>query len=129
MGVLLVLIVSGLVVSALKHFDEGLANLALSSSTPENICLYYDHFSQIHSCILGPMVLNTDAILPDKQFPGIILKSLFGYREHLYLLQAISYVLFLASVGGLYFRSLTSAGVQNAQHNSVTQKPMSSAKE
>ncbi|MEA5515154.1 FTR1 family protein [Nodularia sp. UHCC 0506] len=129
MGVLLVLIVSGLVVSALKHFDEGLANLALSSSTPENICLYYDHFSQIHSCILGPMVWNTDAILPDKQFPGIILKSLFGYREHLYLVQAISYVLFLVTVGSLYFRSLSDNPVQNVKHNLANQKSMTSAKE
>ncbi len=128
MGVLLVLIVAGLVVSALKHFDEGLANLALSSSTPENICLYYDHFHQIHSCILGPMVWNTDAVLPDKQFPGIILKSLFGYREHLYLVQAISYVLFLATVGGFYFRSITGDSIQNVKDNSLTQQPMSSAK-
>ncbi|MBE9198248.1 MULTISPECIES: FTR1 family protein [unclassified Nodularia (in: cyanobacteria)] len=129
MGVLLVLIVSGLVVSALKHFDEGLANLALSSRASENLCFYYEHFSKVHSCILGPMVWNTEKILPDQQFPGIILKSLFGYREHLYLVQAIGYVVFLATVGGLYFRSLTGGVVQNIKNNSVPQKPMNSAKE
>ncbi|WP_414527705.1 FTR1 family iron permease [Nodularia chucula] len=129
MGILLVLIVSGLVVSALKHFDEGLANLALSSSTPENICFYYDHLSNIHSCILGPLVWNAEQVLPDKQFPGIILKSLFGYRQHLYLLQAISYVIFLATVGGLYFRSLGIGGVKNVQNQTIIQKPLTSTKE
>ncbi|MBW4558666.1 MAG: FTR1 family iron permease [Trichormus sp. ATA11-4-KO1] len=124
MGVLLVLIVAGLVVSALKHFDEGLANLALSSRASESLCFYYEHFTKTHSCILGPMVWNTEKILPDQQFPGIILKSLFGYREHLYLIQAIGYVAFLATVGGLYFRSLTTGAIQANKNNSVTQKPV-----
>ncbi|WP_414564169.1 MULTISPECIES: FTR1 family iron permease [unclassified Anabaena] len=115
MGIFLVLIVAGLVVSALKHFDEGIANLALSSRASENICFYYEHFTKIHSCVLGPMVWNTDQILPDGQFPGIILKSLFGYREHLYLVQAIAYVIFLSTVGGLYFRSLTGGAMQSAK--------------
>ncbi|WP_414545777.1 FTR1 family iron permease [Nostoc sp. CCY0012] len=124
MGVFLVLIVAGLVVSALKHFDEGMANLALSSNTSENLCFYYDHFNTIHSCILGPMVWNTDQILPDGQFPGIILKSLFGYREHLYLVQAIAYVIFLSTVGGLYFRSLTGGAMQSAKKNPAPQQPV-----
>jgi high-affinity iron transporter len=109
-----------LVVSALKHFDQGLANLALSSRASESICFYYQHFSKIHSCILGPMVWNTENILPDKQFPGIILKSLFGYREHLYLLQAIGYLVFLTTIGGLYFRSLTGGVVDKIKNKSVT---------
>ena len=106
MGVLLILIVAGLVVTTLKNVDEGLANLALSRSVSENLCFYYEHCTQVHSCILGPMVWNTDQVLPERQFPGIIFKSLFGYRDHLYLLQAVGYVAFLLSVGGLYFRSL-----------------------
>jgi high-affinity iron transporter len=106
MGVLLVLIVAGLVVSALKHFDEAVANLALSSRATKSLCFYYEHFTKVHSCILGPMVWNTSNILPDGQFPGIILKSLFGYREHLYVVEAVGYIIFLLTVGGLYFRSL-----------------------
>ena len=109
MGVLLILIVAGLVVTTLKNIDEGLANLALGRVS-ENLCFYYEHFTQVHSCILGPMVWNTDQILPERQFPGIIFKSLFGYRDHLYLLQAVGYVAFLLSVGGLYFRSLGVSG-------------------
>ncbi|MCG6137239.1 MAG: FTR1 family iron permease [Nostoc sp. LLA-1] len=124
MGVFLVLIVAGLVVSALKHFDEGIANLALSSRASENLCFYYEHFTKIHSCVLGPMVWNTDQILPDGQFPGIILKSLFGYREHLYLVQAIAYVIFLSTVGGFYFRSLTGGTMQSAKKNPVPQQPV-----
>ncbi|MDH6088105.1 FTR1 family iron permease [Umezakia ovalisporum] len=123
MGVLLVLIIAGLVVSALKHFDEGLANLALSSRASESICFYYEHFSKVHSCVLGPIVWNTENILPDKQFPGIILKSLFGYRDHLYLIQAVGYVVFLVTVGGLYFRSVNGGDMQKE----LTQKPISSA--
>ncbi|HLO85657.1 MAG TPA: FTR1 family protein [Nostocaceae cyanobacterium] len=107
MGILLILIVAGLVVSALKHFDEAVASLALSNRASENLCFYYEHFTKIHSCILGPMVWNTTKILPDEKFPGIVLKSLFGYRDKLYLVQAVSYLVFLVSIGGLYFRSLT----------------------
>ncbi|MBD2353433.1 FTR1 family iron permease [Tolypothrix sp. FACHB-123] len=109
MGILLVLIVAGLVVSALKHFDEAVANLALSSRATESFCFYYEHFTKVHSCILGPMVWNTAKILPDEQFPGVIFKTLLGYREHLYLVQAIGYLTFLVTIGGAYLRSITSA--------------------
>ncbi|WP_413200771.1 FTR1 family iron permease [Nostoc piscinale] len=122
MGVLLVLIVAGLVVSALKHFDDALANLALSSRASESLCFYYEHFTKVHSCILGPIVWNTSSILPDDQFPGIILKSLFGYREHLYIVQAVGYVLFLLTVGGLYFRSLSGETVKSNKNVSLFQK-------
>jgi high-affinity iron transporter len=122
MGVLLVLIVAGLVVSALKHFDEATANLALSSRASENLCFYYEHFTKIHSCILGPLVWNTEKILPDQQFPGVILKSLFGYREHLYLVEAVGYLVFLFTVGGLYFRSLTGGSEKSTKTVSVSQR-------
>ncbi|MBU7584709.1 MAG: FTR1 family iron permease [Nostoc sp. TH1S01] len=122
MGVLLVLIVAGLVVSALKHFDDAFANLALSSRASESLCFYYEHFTKVHSCILGPIVWNTSSILPDDQFPGIILKSLFGYREHLYIVQAVGYVLFLLTVGGLYFRSLGSEVTKPNKSVSLFQK-------
>jgi high-affinity iron transporter len=107
MGILLILIVAGLVSSSLHKFDQVFANLALSSNTSANLCFYYDKFTEIHSCILGPLVWDTANILPDKEFPGIILKSLFGYRQHLYLVQAIAYLTFLFSIGGIYFRSIT----------------------
>jgi high-affinity iron transporter len=110
MGVLLVLIVAGLVVTALQRFDEGFANLASANRASADICFYYERFTKVHSCILGPAVWNTDKILPDEGFPGIILKALFGYTQHLYLVQAVAYVLFLVGVGGSYFRSITGGG-------------------
>ena len=116
MGVLLILIVSGLVVSGLQHFDVAIANLALSSRSSENLCFYYEHFTRIHSCILGPIVWNTEKILSDEQFPGIILKSLFGYRDKIYIVQAIGYLVFLLSIGGLYFRSITGGNNQNTKN-------------
>jgi high-affinity iron transporter len=128
MGVFLVLIVAGLVVSGLKHFDDATANLALGNRASENLCFYYEHFTRIHSCILGPMVWNTSKFLPDEQFPGIILKSLFGYRQYLYLVQAVGYVVFLLTVGGLYFRSLTGGYPLSTKNIPVVQQPIRTAK-
>jgi High-affinity Fe2+/Pb2+ permease len=41
-----------------------------------------------------------------ERLPGILLKALFGYRERLYLLQAVGYTIFLVTVGSLYFPKL-----------------------
>ncbi|MBD2665155.1 iron permease FTR1 [Richelia sinica FACHB-800] len=122
MGVLLVLIVAGLVMSALHHFDEAIANFSLGNRASENLCFYYEHFTKIHSCILGPMVWNTEKILPDDAFPGIILKSLFGYRDQIYIVQAVAYLGFLISIGGLYFRSLSGSSSQNMKKLPLVQK-------
>lgn len=122
MGVLLVLIVAGLVISAFKHFDDAIASLALSNRASENLCFYYEHFTKIHSCILGPMVWNTANILPDSKFPGIILKSLFGYRDKLYIVQAVGYLVFLISIGGLYFRSIMGGNMQKQKNIPVAEK-------
>jgi high-affinity iron transporter len=101
MGVFLLIIVSGLVISALKDFDQ--AALRLSQTVPRwaGLC------SSNGSCILGPQVWDAHQILPDKQFPGVLLKTLFGYRERLYLMQAIAYLLYLLLIGTLYFQSLS----------------------
>ncbi|MBD2460680.1 FTR1 family iron permease [Oscillatoria sp. FACHB-1407] len=101
MGVLLLLIVSGLVVSALRHFDSAIHLLAQVEPAWANICP-----NSTGSCILGPQVWNLSGILPDRQFPGVILKAFFGYTQTLYLAQAIDYVLFLAIVGGIYWQSI-----------------------
>lgn len=106
MGILLLLIVAGLAVSALKHFDSSAAILSQTDSNYAAICVYFDRTAQLHSCILGPMVWDAAAILPDRQFPGILLKALFGYRDRIYLIQAIAYAIFLVTVGSLYFQKL-----------------------
>jgi high-affinity iron transporter len=107
MGVLLLLIVAGLVVSSTADFDEFVKALAQMDRKSDALCFYYDQFAQYHSCILGPLVWNTSGFLPDNQFPGLVFKALFGYREKIYLVQAVGYLLFLFVVGGLYFNSLT----------------------
>ena len=102
MGVFLLLIVSGLVVSALKHLEATAAVLAAIEPQFASLCQ-----SDRASCILGPQVWDLKAVLPDKQFPGILLKSLFGYRDRLFFAQALGYVALLTTTGSLYFRSLS----------------------
>lgn len=99
MGIFLLLIVGGLVMGALKHFDAALGLMSQLSAT--NWCL-----GNNDSCILGPQVWDGSNILPDRQFPGIIFKALFGYRQTLYLGQIIAYISFLLAVGTAYFQSL-----------------------
>ncbi|MBD2464520.1 FTR1 family iron permease [Oscillatoria sp. FACHB-1407] len=107
MGVLLLLVVAGLVITTLGHADAVMAILAGRDRASASLCFYYEHFTRVHSCILGPLVWDFSAFLPDDQFPGLILSALFGYTQRLYQVQAIAYFLFLITVGGLYFQSLS----------------------
>lgn len=125
MGVLLLLIVAGLVVSALKHFDVALASLSQIDHQSEALCFYYERFAKNPSCILGPRVWDTSNILPDNKFPGIVLKALFGYRQNLFLVQAVAYIAFLTTVGGLYFRSLGGGASSIAKNQPVAQTSVS----
>ncbi len=106
MGVLLLLIVSGLVVSSLGHFDTALATIAASDRQSAGMCVFYERFTKVHSCNLGGLVWNLSKVLPEDQFPGLLLSALFGYTDKLYLVPAVAYVGFLLSIGGIYFRSL-----------------------
>ena len=99
MGIFLLLIVGGLVMGALKHFDAALA--LFSQMSVDSYC-----FGSSDSCILGGQVWDGSSLLSDRQFPGIVLKALFGYRQTLYLGQIIGYVAFLGAIGTAYFRSL-----------------------
>ena len=106
MGIFLLLIVGGLVIGALKHFDAAIALLNQVSLT--NWCI-----PDSTSCILGTQVWDGSQLLPDKEFPGIIFKALFGYRETLYLGQIIAYFSFLIVIGIAYLQSLTLEVVPN----------------
>ncbi len=116
MGVLLLLIVGGLAVGMLSHLDRGVLALATIDPQWQSLCLT----AGSDSCLLGSQVWDLVGVLPDRQFPGIVLKTLLGYRDRLYLVQAIGYVGLLTIVGGLYFVSLngrssaTSIGVVKA---------------
>ena len=106
MGILLLFIVAGLVVSTLGLFDTVFNTLSQANRESAGLCFYYERFAKVHSCILGPMVWNTSQVLPKEQFPGLLLSSLFGYTDKLYVVQAIGYLMFLDTVGGMYFQSL-----------------------
>ncbi|ELS01519.1 high-affinity Fe2+/Pb2+ permease [Xenococcus sp. PCC 7305] len=99
MGVFLLLIVGGLVLSAAYHFDQ--FALLLSELSNNNWC-----FGNSSSCLLGIQIWDGSIILPDQTFPGIVLKALFGYRQTLYLLQIIVYLTFLLVVGTSYWNQL-----------------------
>jgi high-affinity iron transporter len=101
MGVLLLLIVSGLVISALRHLDAGAIAFTQIDPSMANFCGI-----DTTSCLLGPQIWDFSEILPDREFPGILFKTLFGYTQKLYLVQAICYLAFWSIVGTLYFRSL-----------------------
>jgi high-affinity iron transporter len=109
MGVLLLLIISGLVVSSLGHFDTAIATIAQSNRQSAGMCFFYEKFTRVHSCNLGGMVWNTTKILPEDKFPGLLLSALFGYTDKLYLVPAIAYIGFIISIGTIYFRSLNPA--------------------
>ncbi|MBD2319389.1 FTR1 family iron permease [Phormidium tenue] len=107
MGVFLLLIVAGLVISAIGHLDKAVAAFAELSQT--SLCFATEATettTSLSSCLLGGLVWDVHEILPDKEFPGILLKALFGFRDRLFLGQAIAYFTFLASAGFLYFQSL-----------------------
>lgn len=102
MGILLLLIVAGLVVGVLRHVEQAIVLLAQLNPTFTSLCSH-----QRASCILGPLVWDASHVLPDRQFPGVLLKAFFGYTQRLYLMQAVAYLLFLLTVGGFYWQSLT----------------------
>lgn len=109
MGVLLLLIVAGLVVTALGHFDVALNALASLDRKSAALCFFQERFvkAENRSCILGPMVWNFSKVLPDDKFPGLILSALFGYTQRLFMVQGVTYGVFLIAVGGIYFQSVT----------------------
>jgi high-affinity iron transporter len=106
MGIFLLLIVAGLTVSTLTHFDAAVAAIASQNRANASLCFYYQHFAKVHSCILGHPVWNLSKVLPDDQFLGMILSALLGYTSRLYVVQAVVYVVFLGTMGGIYFQSL-----------------------
>lgn len=121
MGILLLLIISGLVVTALGHFDTALSNLANLDRSSQSICFFYQRFAHPldRDCILGPMIWNTSQILPEDRFPGLLLNALLGYTDRLYFIQGIAYGMFLITVGGLYFQSLSGRIISKESFNLV----------
>ena len=107
MGIFLLFIVAGLVLSALAHIDT--ASMQWAEIQP-SASLCFNSSANQGSCILGPLLWDTSGWLSERQFPGILLHTLFGYEEQIYLVQAIAYGLFLTTVGGIYLQSIAGWG-------------------
>ncbi len=106
MGVLLLLIIGGLVVTSFARFDQAVGALASSSRESQSMCFFYERFAKPadKDCILGPMVWNLSKIMPEEAFPGVVFNTLFGYVQRLYFVQAIGYIFFLMTIGSLYLQ-------------------------
>jgi high-affinity iron transporter len=113
MGIFLLLIVGGLVIGTLSHGDRTLLAARALSPAIAQFC------GSRETCILGPSLWNLHEILSDRAFPGILLKTLFGYRDKIYEVQAIVWISFIVGIGSLYQRSL----------NPITPSPHSQKKE
>jgi high-affinity iron transporter len=111
LGGFLLLIVAGLWLSVLSHGDK--AALIWQQLTGQSWCWS----ATATTCILGPQIWNLHQILPDKGFPGIILKALLGYRDQLYALQGATYLGFLVIAVWRYRQALAPA------HNSPNSSP------
>jgi high-affinity iron transporter len=104
MGIFLLLIVGGLVMGACKQLDFTVSTL--EPLVQQKLCFSVP--SPVSSCLLGPLVWDGRGVLPDGEFPGIVLKTFLGYRDRLFLGQCIAYIAFLGVTGSLYWRSLSS---------------------
>lgn len=98
-GLFLSLMVGGMTVIMLKNFNESVGFINEISSN-QNYCF----FSQ-DSCLLGIAIAHFQNFLPDNQFPGILLKIIFGYQQEIYLVQLIVYVILVAILIKLYFNN------------------------
>lgn len=118
MGMFLLLVVGGLVISVCKYVDA--SAIAIAHSLGSNFCAAA---SANTSCVLGPQLWDASATLPDKQMPGLLLKIALGYREHVYVVQAIAYAAFWLTVGKAY---LQSAGISPSKTASASPTATSS---
>ncbi|MEO0854131.1 MAG: hypothetical protein AAFY15_11625, partial [Cyanobacteria bacterium J06648_11] len=96
-----------------KYADA--AAIALSQTLTSDFCTAA---STGTSCILGGPLWDASTTLSDKRGLGLVLKIIFGYREKIYLVQAIAYVIFWLTVGRAY---LQSAGITSAPADSSSQ--------
>ncbi|MEM6445142.1 MAG: FTR1 family protein [Cyanobacteria bacterium P01_D01_bin.123] len=111
MGIFLLLVVGGLVVSVCKYVDA--SAIALSQNLATDFCTALPANA---SCVLGPQIWNAAATLPDKRGLGLVLKIIFGYRDRVYLAQIIAYVIFWLAIGKTYLQSagITSSPIKSS---------------
>lgn len=104
MGGFLILIVAGLVMSLCKSLDVVMLTLVQIPRWQGMLCIFEPNSNT--SCLWGPLIWNGQGILPEHQFPGLLLKALLGYRDRIYLIQGFAYLSFLIVLTRLYLQRL-----------------------
>ncbi len=117
MGIFLLLIMGGLVMSIFKDIDSAARLLGKLDPAYQSLCVLADN-----ACLLGNQIWDGSQILPDQKFPGILLKALFGYRQQLYLVQVIAYIIFVGTMGAIYFRSFKTSASNASRSISKLEK-------
>jgi high-affinity iron transporter len=119
LGIILLLIVSGLVISALSAFD--LANTVDKVLNPATGA--YEFLNPPRTIVpwfsLGKQVTDTTGILPQDKFPGIVFATMFGYSDKLYAGQLVGYFIFLSTAGTIYFRSLSGRPIFRLRNSKI----------
>ena len=107
LGTVLLLIVSGLVITSLSALD--LANTVDKVINP--ITGAYEFINPPTKIVswftLGSQITDTATVMPQSKFPGIVLATMFGYTDKLYAVQIFAYLLFLGMAGTIYFQALS----------------------
>ncbi|MGD1850708.1 MAG: FTR1 family protein [Cyanophyceae cyanobacterium] len=120
MGVVLIVLIGALTIGALKH---GNSAALVANNLGLRACWFLPD-----SCILGPQLWDFSTMLSDRQFPGLVFKALLGYRDHLYVVQAIAYVSTVTIISTLYLRNFSIKPTQendnppNSQSNNSQSK-------
>jgi high-affinity iron transporter len=114
MGVLLLLIVAGLVLTALQSFDSAVGSLAQIDRQSQFLCFYYERFTKDPSCILGPKFG-----IPPRYYLMTCSLALFSKLclaiEKTLSCSSSGLCCVLLTVGGLYFRSLGGRAIRSAK--------------
>lgn len=100
MGIFLIFVTGGLIVNTIYNIEDNIAFINELSSR-NNWCLFAKD-----SCLLGSLLWPENNFLSEQKFPFILLKILFGYHDHIYLIPLIGYLLFMTIVTKFYFQNL-----------------------
>ena len=122
MGGLLILIVAGLVLSVCKSLDTLTLMLEDLPHWQHQLCFFTP--TPHSSCLWGPLVWNGASILPEREFPGLVFKTFLGYRDHIYGLQGVAYLVFLIGLSKLYLQRLNPRQTETQSPSTITPKKL-----
>lgn len=99
-GIFLIFLSGGLMVNTIYNIDENIAFIN-ELSNRNNWCLFTEQ-----SCLLGGLIWQGNNFFSENKFPFILLKIIFGYHDHIYLVSLILYLLFIAIIVKIYWQKL-----------------------